>query len=503
MLDIIAFKYSEINRNEVGSEEPRKAGSKTSHWKLWGTQRLYVSDEENKYGSGLSHLFYFFDGGKDKFKIHHTEDFLDKNEPYLIYVEYQPDSSNHGPYNQIKFVLELGLTSNHIENIKSGRAKIWFDTSPEGRIMEESNIKNTIEYLDKNQIPHENIIYSDGDVLVDELWGKYSKKINAIPFVTHCSNAYDSFKGLSKDNIWSNLILNQEYFLRPKHFMFNNFMPRTPRVLLMYNLVRDGLYKKGYCSFQEIQEDNKINFPSMGNATHSTRAFNLYELCGSIPKKEFDEWMKTLKPILPLTHDMMEIELDDLNNINYTTSRIDDPMTLAHSSESAKNDKGSRLLTHYDTTYGPYYNPISYLNVYFDICCETYSGNFGKEDGGFYNEPSCGPIFTEKIWRPLALGTPFIPISEPGTIRALKKLGFKTFDNIFDNSYDEVEDGRDRLDIIYENIKRLSSMSRTELHKLVYKSKKDMIHNHEYFINHFNDNVYREMFVKLKRIVNG
>jgi len=46
-------------------------------------------------------------------------------------------------------------------------------------------------------------------------------------------------------------------------------------------------------------------------------------------------------------------------------------------------------------------------------------------------------------------------------------------------------------------------MSRTELHKLVYKSKKDMIHNHEYFINHFNDNVYREMFVKLKRIVNG
>ena len=84
------------------------------------------------------------------------------------------------PYNQIKFVLELGLTSNHIENIKSGRAKIWFDTSPEGRIMEESNIKNTIEYLDKNQIPHESIIYSDGDVLVDELWGKYSKKINAI-----------------------------------------------------------------------------------------------------------------------------------------------------------------------------------------------------------------------------------------------------------------------------------------------------------------------------------
>ena len=30
-------------------------------------------------------------------------------------------------------------------------------------------------------------------------------------------------------------------------------------------------------------------------------------------------------------------------------------------------------------------------------------------------------------------------------------------DNIFDNSYDDVEDGRERLDMIYDNIKRLIS----------------------------------------------
>jgi len=61
---------------------------------------------------------------------------------------------------------------------------------------------------------------------------------------------------------------------------------------------------------------------------------------------------------------------------------------------------------------------------------------------------------------------------------------------MFDYSFDDEKDGHKRIEMIYDNIKRLTDMSRDELHKLTYQHKKDMVYNHEYFINDFYHNVY-------------
>ncbi len=490
MLDILPFKYSsqklELKEFHHG-KKPRTRDELNSYYDT--KDYLYKVTREDQYGNALSQMYYYYDGGRGKFKVHHTEHFLGKNKPYLIYVEYQPDSSSPGPSRQMKFVLSKALGKQHIDNIKSGRAKIWFDCTPEERVhaeeINDDNISKLMKFLDKNKIPQESILYTDGDLLVDELFEKYGK-VNTKVLPLHMNNAWESFERFAKDNMWSRLIVNQEYFLRPKHFMFNNFMPRTARTILMSKLVKSGIYKKGFCSFQDIGKDGNIFFPSMGDASFDDRSFNIYQICRTGDVKGFDKYLDILRPVLPLSHDMVGIKQEDtLDNLDYTTARIDDAMTLVHSYDSALEDKGKRVLTHYDSTYGPYYNPISYLNVYFDVCAETFSGGFGD-----YDIEPLGPVFTEKIWRPLALGTPFIPIAEPGSVRALKKLGFKLYDKMFDYSFDDEKDGHKRIEMIYDNIKRLTDMSRDELHKLTYQHKKDMVYNHEYFINDFYHNVY-------------
>jgi hypothetical protein len=492
MINILAFKYSsqELSFNEfMDGKRPKKSKEITIDYDTHDF--LYPVDCESKYGNALSQMYYYFGGSSDngKFKVHHSEDTLNTNEPYLIYVEYQPDSSTPGPTRQMKYVFTEGLDSKHIENIRKGIAKIWFDCTPEERIGQGEPLNELFKFLDKIKIPHSSILYTDGDQLVDELFEKHSKDIQVKVLPLHMNNAWESFQKLANDNLWSRLIVNQEYFLRPKHFMFNNFMPRVARVILMAELVKSKIYKKGFCSFQDIGEDGNIFFPSMGDASFADRSFNIYEICHANNNlKDHSEFKRNyidvIRDVLPLSHDMIGLKQEDtLDNLDYTTARISDSMTLAHAYEHALEDEGKRTLTHYDSTYGPYYNPISYLNVYFDVCAETYSG-------GFHQDKCPGPVFTEKVYRPLALGTPFLPVSEPGSIKALRRQGFKMYDNMFDYSFDEEKHGPTRIKMIYDNIKRLTDMSREELHKLTYSHKKEMVYNHEYFINDFYHNVY-------------
>ena len=63
---------------------------------------------------------------------------------------------------------------------------------------------------------------------------------------------------------------------------------------------------------------------------------------------------------------------------------------------------------------------------------------------------------TEKILRPIACGFPFIIASTPGALNYLKSYGFKTFDTVFDESYDNIQDPVQRLKSITELMKIIS-----------------------------------------------
>jgi predicted XRE-type DNA-binding protein len=64
---------------------------------------------------------------------------------------------------------------------------------------------------------------------------------------------------------------------------------------------------------------------------------------------------------------------------------------------------------------------------------------------------------TEKSLRPIAVGQPFILAGTQGSLEYLRSYGFKTFGDVWDESYDLVEDPAERLIQIAELMKYIST----------------------------------------------
>jgi hypothetical protein len=64
---------------------------------------------------------------------------------------------------------------------------------------------------------------------------------------------------------------------------------------------------------------------------------------------------------------------------------------------------------------------------------------------------------TEKSLRPIAVAQPFILAGTHGSLEYLRSYGFKTFGDVWDESYDLVEDPAERLIQIAELMKYIST----------------------------------------------
>lgn len=62
---------------------------------------------------------------------------------------------------------------------------------------------------------------------------------------------------------------------------------------------------------------------------------------------------------------------------------------------------------------------------------------------------------TEKIWKPILAGHPFVVCANMGFYRDLRNLGFRTFDRLIDESFDSIIDGKDRLDRLINTVRWL------------------------------------------------
>lgn len=87
------------------------------------------------------------------------------------------------------------------------------------------------------------------------------------------------------------------------------------------------------------------------------------------------------------------------------------------------------------------------------------------------------PCFSEKVINAMVCLRPFVMVSTPRSLEYLKKLGFKTFDSWWDESYDQEQDHEKRILKILEVIDYIDSFSIGELREM-YRSMNDVLqHN--------------------------
>jgi hypothetical protein len=96
-----------------------------------------------------------------------------------------------------------------------------------------------------------------------------------------------------------------------------------------------------------------------------------------------------------------------------------------------------------------YLEPAPYIDTYFSLITET-----------VFDYPYS--FRTEKIWKPIAMGHPWIAVANAGYYRDMHRLGFKTFGHLIDESFDQIEDSQKRIERIAEVVADLCKQNLDE-----------------------------------------
>ena len=73
---------------------------------------------------------------------------------------------------------------------------------------------------------------------------------------------------------------------------------------------------------------------------------------------------------------------------------------------------------------------------------------------------------TEKTLRPIACGRPFILMATHGSLQYLRDYGFRTFDGLIDETYDIIQDPKQRLDAVIQEMSRITALDKSKKYKL-------------------------------------
>ena len=99
---------------------------------------------------------------------------------------------------------------------------------------------------------------------------------------------------------------------------------------------------------------------------------------------------------------------------------------------------------------------------------------------------------TEKSLRPIACGKPFVLMATPGSLQYLRQYGFKTFDGLIDETYDSIQNPRQRLQAVIAEMKRISGLPAQQKIKLFMDLDSIAKFNKHLFFSSFFDSLINE-----------
>jgi hypothetical protein len=121
-----------------------------------------------------------------------------------------------------------------------------------------------------------------------------------------------------------------------------------------------------------------------------------------------------------------------------------------------------------------------YNNSYYSIIAETTVSNEHSH-------------FTEKTAKPIVAKRLFVMFAGQYFLRNLRKLGFQTFGNVIDESYDEIADATERFTAAWAQVERLCQLDTVSI---LSKIEPILQHNQQHFLN-------TDWYASLKKIING
>jgi FkbM family methyltransferase len=306
------------------------------------------------------------------------------------------------------------------------------------------------EYFKKLNFPASQVIYLTGCLNANELYKDYCTSINDSPA---CIMEYNFSENLVIHSQFAEKMKNYQYSATPKKktfLMFNRRWLHHPhRTLFLYNINKRKMLEDFYISFSKKDVDHQEHSYSEILKGHYEHYFT------------FENQNPIDVSLLTEIDSMLPIYLDtpDL----YTSSLMFDEF-----------DSTCRF---YDE---------SFIN----IIAETY----------FYTSTADILHLTEKTFKPMLYKQPFIMLGAPGMLKKLRELGFKTFHDVWDESYDDTPDHTERFYKILDLCKKISEWPQLRKVLAMQKCKSIVEHNFNLLLNYNSNPTLLLDFIKRHKL---
>ena len=113
------------------------------------------------------------------------------------------------------------------------------------------------------------------------------------------------------------------------------------------------------------------------------------------------------------------------------------------------------------------------------------------------NDNNHDVFITEKLWKPIIAQQIFVVHGNLGYLKKLREIGFRTFDSVFDESYDLEQNPNKRIDKIVSLCQHLCTVDKSK----IYQETADIRqHNYNLFFNKgalsnsINDEFFKPLF---------
>lgn len=184
--------------------------------------------------------------------------------------------------------------------------------------------------------------------------------------------------------------------------------------------------------------------------------------------------------------------------VNYTTSRWEDPhLRTIYRSPELNNTDGEELCQGVFDSYASITNRGAMLShiVPWPVYARSWYSIVAETD--FTNH--C--FVSEKTAKCFFAGRVFVMFAAPGLLEHCRRLGFRTFDHIFDETYDSIQDPLQRWEAAFEQVIWLSKQIPRSI---IHRAQEVLDHNSRHICNrdYFTDPMMKWINDRVRRISN-
>ena len=344
----------------------------------------------------------------------------------------------HVHHNQPLWAKNLDVIPNNIlEEVRKGNCKLIFDNTLEGKSIEGDEFLNPFyESIDKLKLPTKNIYFITNNLIAEKIHQEYHRadKINVISVMW---NVFDIQRLKQEGHLPKKVFSDMEYKYKQKnsikHFLKINRTNRDERDIFML-----------FLNFEKLLDKCLVSFPELHKNYYPNQFYKYTQ----------QENINDLKSKLPF-------DIDETDKTNHGPAGI---------------GKGF-----YDADLP--FNPIHYRNSFISIVM----GAFPFDTNGHHLHSS--------TFNPMYCGHPIIQFAPYKSLETMKQYGFKTFNQWWDESYDDEPDDWKRLQMIMNLVLKLSDYDEKDLLHMYQDMKETLQHNIDVIENYdVKTNLYDRIF---------